>query len=47
MGLKFDRTDELERLFDSFIVDPKKEPLATKKQKKQEGKKEEPDNTEK
>lgn len=48
MGLKFERTDDLDKLFDSFAVDPKKvempkeelEKQAAKAEQKEEKKKE-------
>lgn len=48
MGLKFERTDDLDKLFDSFAVDPKKvempkeelEKQATKAEQKNDKKKE-------
>ena len=30
MGLKFEKTDDLDKLFESFVVDPDKKVLKTK-----------------
>jgi len=38
MGLKFERTDELDKLFDSFAVDPKKKEMPLEELKKQQAK---------
>jgi hypothetical protein len=38
MGLKFDRSDELDKLFDSFAVDPKKKEMPLEELEKQQKK---------
>lgn len=38
MGLKFDRSDDLDKLFDSFVVDPKKKEMPIEELVKQQEK---------
>lgn len=35
MGLKFERTDDLDKLFDSFAIDPKKKEMPIEELEKQ------------
>jgi hypothetical protein len=38
MGLKFERTDDLDKLFDAFAVDPKKVEMPKEELEKQQAK---------